>query len=125
MPPLNSHKPLCKLGHERKNLTSHNACRECTRRVSKQWQWKTRGIKNADGSQFTLVDYDRAYQIQSGLCKLCGKHNSILASPLQPDHCHIDGHFRGLLCNECNTSIGKLGDTIESVEKVLNYLKGI
>jgi len=124
MPPLNSHKTFCTLGHERKNLKSHNTCRECARRTSKQWQWKQRGIKNVDNSQFTLVDYDRAYQVQKGLCKLCGKHNSALVSPLQPDHCHITGHFRGLLCNECNTSIGKLGDTIESIEKVLHYLKG-
>jgi hypothetical protein len=30
--------------------------------------------------------------------------------------------FRGVLCNKCNRSIGILGDTVESIQKVLFYL---
>jgi len=30
--------------------------------------------------------------------------------------------FRGVLCNKCNRSIGQLGDTLESIQKVVAYL---
>ena len=39
------------------------------------------------------------------------------------DHDHSTGKVRGLLCQSCNTSIGKLGDTPESLLKAYNYLK--
>jgi len=39
------------------------------------------------------------------------------------DHCHITGKFRGVLCSNCNRQIGALGDTVEALEKVLNYLR--
>lgn len=42
---------------------------------------------------------------------------------LAVDHCHSTGKIRGLLCHNCNTGLGKLGDSIESLTKALNYLK--
>ena len=38
------------------------------------------------------------------------------------DHCHKTKKFRGWLCNQCNFSIGGLGDDVEGVIKALNYL---
>lgn len=43
--------------------------------------------------------------------------------PLHYDHDHKTGQFRGWLCTRCNTGLGLLGDTIETVERALNYLK--
>jgi len=31
----------------------------------------------------------------------------------------------GLLCFNCNTSLGKLGDTLEGLTKAINYLLGL
>jgi Recombination endonuclease VII len=39
------------------------------------------------------------------------------------DHDHATGAFRGWLCWHCNTGIGKLGDTVEGLERAVNYLK--
>ena len=39
------------------------------------------------------------------------------------DHCHDEKIFRGWLCNTCNSGIGILGDTLESLETAINYLK--
>lgn len=39
------------------------------------------------------------------------------------DHDHTTGAFRGWLCNRCNLGLGHLGDTIASVEKILDYLR--
>jgi len=46
-----------------------------------------------------------------------GKSNAVI------DHDHTTGKVRGILCGECNTGIGKLGDSIESLKKALNYLE--
>ena len=52
-------------------------------------------------------------------CQLCGEEKK-----LQLDHCHKTNLFRGWLCNDCNTGIGKLGDDITSLERAVKYLKG-
>ena len=67
-------------------------------------------------------EYDRLLKAQSGCCGICGQPDSRRA--LSVDHCHSTGAVRGLLCSKCNRSIGLLGDTVESLEKALKYLKG-
>ena len=41
------------------------------------------------------------------------------------DHDHETGNFRGWLCTNCNTGIGKLGDSIKGIENALRYLRGV
>lgn len=53
----------------------------------------------------------------SNKCEVCGSKEQLCY-----DHCHTTMNFRGVLCNKCNRSIGMLGDTLESIEKVLFYL---
>ena len=55
----------------------------------------------------------------SSHCDCCGV---LLTKPCL-DHDHNTLEFRGWLCYSCNTGIGKLGDTIEGLEKGLSYLK--
>ena len=38
------------------------------------------------------------------------------------DHNPVTETFRGWICKQCNTSIGGLGDSIESLERALKYL---
>ena len=33
--------------------------------------------------------------------------------------------FRGWICNHCNTGIGLLGDTIDGVQRALDYLNRV
>jgi hypothetical protein len=56
-------------------------------------------------------------------CECCGKL-PIGKQSLHLDHDHITGKFRGWLCNNCNLGIGKLGDSLEGLNKAMNYLKG-
>lgn len=55
------------------------------------------------------------------LCECCGHGCGKRAFNL--DHDHATGAFRGWLCGNCNRAIGLLGDTVESVERALNYLR--
>ena len=52
-------------------------------------------------------------------CDCCGRTDIQLSL----DHCHTLGTFRGWLCQQCNVSIGGLGDNIEGLEKAFLYLK--
>lgn len=60
-------------------------------------------------------------------CDACGKKIEYdptrLKMGLCCDHDKRTKKFRGWLCNECNLGIGMLGDTLESIEKVYNYMK--
>ena len=39
------------------------------------------------------------------------------------DHCHKEEVFRGWLCDRCNRGIGVLGDTVDSLNQALEYLR--
>lgn len=68
-------------------------------------------------------DYLSILKLQNYSCEICGKNEKEFVRRLAVDHCHSTGKIRGLLCHNCNTGLGKLGDSIESLTKALNYLK--
>jgi len=51
-------------------------------------------------------------------CSICCADEDLVV-----DHNHDTGAVRGLLCHKCNLGIGHLDDSIERLEKALNYLK--
>lgn len=77
----------------------------------------------------SFAELDKLYAVPN--CESCGKELAMGGGPgkgshnaRQIDHCHLTGKIRGVLCWDCNSAIGKLGDTIEGVRKALNYLEG-
>ncbi len=70
--------------------------------------------------------YERLLAAQGGQCALCKTDTPGGSGDcFHVDHCHATGKVRGLLCSQCNQALGKLGDTIEALERVLRYLKGL
>ena len=53
-------------------------------------------------------------------CECCGKP---VYRNWQLDHCHDTGDFRGWLCKQCNTGLGNLGDTLQSLKLAVEYLE--
>ena len=74
------------------------------------------------GYGLTLDDFDRMLQEHNHVCAVCGKPESFREN-LTIDHCHTTGKIRGLLCTNCNSGIGKLGDTSVAVLKAVVYLE--
>jgi hypothetical protein len=68
----------------------------------------------------TQTDWEEMYRAQAGLCLLCEEKHERLCV----DHCHQTGKVRGLLCLQCNTALGKLGDSVPALVRVVSYLKG-
>lgn len=50
-------------------------------------------------------------------CEICGSSKELCY-----DHDHTTMKFRGVLCRKCNRSLGQLGDSLEGIMKVVNYL---
>lgn len=74
------------------------------------------------GYGLTLEDFDRMLEAHNHVCAICGKPESFREN-LTIDHCHTTGRVRGLLCTNCNSAIGKLGDTSVAVSKAVAYLQ--
>ncbi|MER8008763.1 endonuclease VII domain-containing protein [Streptomyces sp. NPDC094149] len=72
--------------------------------------------------QYGLTEADRDEMVagQMGLCVICLK-----APAVHVDHCHKTGKVRGVLCFNCNSAIGKLGDDPDAVRRAAAYLEGI
>lgn len=68
----------------------------------------------------TLDQYNLILEQQGGVCAICARLNF---RNLAVDHCHKTGKVRGLLCDPCNVSLGLMGESIASIEKILVYLK--
>lgn len=68
----------------------------------------------------TIEAYNTMCEAQGNACALCCK--PFVKKP-HIDHDHETGVVRGILCGPCNTGIGKLGDTVESLERAVAYLR--
>ena len=66
--------------------------------------------------------YQELYAKQEGKCAICKTHQDRVSRPLCVDHCHETYQVRGLLCGNCNTGIGKLGDTYQDLVQAAKYL---
>ena len=66
-------------------------------------------------------DVDALLQQQRGGCAICG---AAFGDKLRPcvDHDHGTGHVRGLLCRDCNTGMGILGDDAQRLIAAAAYL---
>lgn len=42
---------------------------------------------------------------------------------LHIDHCHQSGRVRGYLCSNCNTTLGLVKESVESLKGLIDYLK--
>jgi hypothetical protein len=74
----------------------------------------------------TINDYREMLEEQGHRCKLCGSEGFTMKDShnikLVVDHCHKDGHVRGLLCHNCNRALGLLQDDKETLQKAIDYL---
>ena len=52
-------------------------------------------------------------------CDLCNRTDKLLCF----DHDHTTCKHRGWLCDNCNRSLGMLGDSVEALERAIRYLK--
>ncbi|MEV0493848.1 endonuclease VII domain-containing protein [Streptomyces atratus] len=67
----------------------------------------------------TEAERDEMISSQMGICTICPA-----APAMHVDHCHETGRVRGVLCFNCNSAIGKLGDDPDTLRRAIAYLEG-
>lgn len=105
---------FCKHGHDTAicGRTKAGTCESCRR---------TNNLRSDFG--IDLEAYNKMFQSQNGLCKICYTHQSQLKRRLNVDHCHTTGKIRSLLCDDCNKALGFAKDRPELLHKMANYLE--
>lgn len=87
---------------------------------------RDRNIKRKYG--LTREEYDEKLKAQNYVCAICGNKETSFDGragsirSLAVDHCHKTNKIRELLCNRCNTTIGKSDDNPELLIKMANYI---
>ena len=111
-------------------LTSQ--CTVCLRvkamKVRKDNPESTRANNLKNRFDMTIEQYNIIFLKQKGKCRICNNAETMVDQKgtikwLSCDHNHNTGKVRGLLCNACNTGIGKMGDSIKVLESAIKYLK--
>lgn len=57
------------------------------------------------------------------VCDICKEPNTRRNDVIAFDHCHKHGHFRGWLCDRCNTTLGAAEDRPDLLRKMADYLE--
>ena len=74
----------------------------------------------------TPEQYDRMFQDQNGVCAICKQPETASRAGkiklLSVDHSHITKQIRGLLCDNCNKSLGTMHENIERLQSAIEYL---
>lgn len=86
----------------------------------KNWHLKNRYGINLEVYKELLIK-------QNGVCAICknpetSETNRGTLRQLAVDHCHTTGKVRGLLCRNCNVSLGMLKENKETILNMLEYL---
>ncbi len=129
--------PLSSFGpHSRMKLGRQSACRECSRdwhRANPDYVRRKNQQHRQNNPDYYLnwarrkkygltpQDISDMRESQRGLCSGCVR-------PLKEfkecvDHCHLTGKVRGLLCSDCNVSIGRLRDDPLTLRRLAEYLE--
>ena len=108
-------------------------CKVCVARKSKDWYINNKSRSRANRQRYSIEKYGislKQYQamvaFQDNLCRICRQGPSD-GDRLYIDHNHMfdvgdPSGIRGLLCQKCNSGLGMVNDSIETLEGVRDYL---
>ena len=110
------------------SMVRHSTCKECDKKRVKE-NHDPVAYRNAELQRrygITQQDYEVMIVEQNNQCAICnatepgGRHNS---GYFVVDHCHTTGKVRKLLCNNCNTALGLVGDNTQTLQSMIEYLQ--
>lgn len=106
--------------------------KEYNRRRAKEWQAKHPTYSRATNLRLkygiTIAEYDAIRSGQGGVCAICGGIDKDIDRrtgknrALAVDHDHATKKVRGLLCGDCNRSLGLVKESRETLERMIAYL---
>lgn len=116
----------------------HPRCKPCKNAYAKG-RYQNWGPEQRERNRANMVRYrygveldliDMLYEQQEGCCVICSRpgghpirgERTFRADTLSIDHDHVTGEFRGLTCRQCNSGLGKFGDSPVTLVKAAAYL---
>lgn len=99
-----------------KNARTNNDPYQCSVCISARA--KASVLKNKYG--ITVCQFAKLRIEANDRCQICDEPQTSKLGAV--DHDHQTGEARGYLCFDCNSAIGKLGDTVKGVQRALDYL---
>ena len=88
--------------------------RERRRAYGRDWRMQARfGI--------TVAEWETIFDAQERVCAIC-KSPTPRGANWHTDHCHTNGHVRGVLCQPCNLGLGLFSDSQETLKAAQAYL---
>lgn len=107
----------------RANITK---CKACHAIVTRAWKaahpTHNRDHKLRNRYGMSTEQYDAMFAQQNGRCAICGLHQTDSKKTLEVDHDHETNTVRGLLCQNCNKSLGLMRDNPAVLLKAILYL---
>jgi len=110
------------------SMVRHSTCKECDKKRVKE-NHDPVAYRNAELQRrygITQQDYEVMIAEQNNQCAICnatepgGRHNR---GYFVVDHCHTTGKVRKLLCHNCNTALGLVGDNTHILQSMIEYLQ--
>jgi len=133
----------CNKCHEEKSLDQfakgskyidgrRNYCKQChskyvTQYIKNNPQKRSKSNPNRKFKRHGLTEeqYYKYFNKYNGMCHACKDRDGI---NIDHDHRCCPGPYscgkcvRGVLCNQCNTSLGLMGDSITNIKKLIEYI---
>jgi len=109
------------------SMVRHSTCKECDKKrvsATPSIVKREQALKRMYG--ITQQDYDVMLVEQNNQCAICetteprGRH---MSNYFVVDHCHTTGKVRKLLCHNCNTALGLVGDNTHILQSMIEYLR--
>ena len=116
-------------------------CKACTKKKKDEWRAANPDKHKAGYDRYnkyyregplrqklfgiTKEEYDKLLADQDGVCVICRDRNNDSTRSLAVDHDHETGIVRGILCDRCNRGIGYFRESLELIERTVQYLTGV
>jgi hypothetical protein len=101
-------------------------CKPCHLQQKKENPNQSKNTKNEKLKLrygLTYEDWEKIRTNENFSCMICGITEDELGKVLDVDHCHSSGKARGVLCNPCNTMLGRAKDNPEILKAAVKYLE--
>ena len=101
-------------------------CKPCHQNYRRENPNKPKNRKNEKLKLRYGLTYDQWEEMREAenySCMACGITEEELGRVLDVDHCHATGKARGLLCNACNTSLGRMLDNPDAIRALADYIE--
>ena len=98
-----------KIGHQ-------NNCKKCQSAIRAGYYKPHEAMRR----KFRLTESEYETLMSNDNCQICDRDISNEKKCI--DHCHYKEKIRGVLCNNCNTALGLIGDNVSTLSRMIDYL---